>query len=228
MRTAAAGAVLGLAVAIGVPTAWQLTREPAAAGAPVEQVLPASAPPAPPNPPQAAPADPGRLPEATTRDASPTAAPAAPAPVRLAVPALGVDAPLDPVGVAADGQMELPADVDRVGWYRFGAVPGGPGSAVLAGHVDDVEQGLGALAPLREAAPGDEVLVTDATGAVTRWRVVARELITKQELPLERLFARDGAPRLVVVTCGGPYLPEYRSYRDNVVVVAEPVTEPAP
>ena len=28
--------------------------------------------------------------------------------------------------------------------------------------------------------------------------------------------------RLVVLTCGGPFLPEYRSYRDNVVVVAEP------
>ncbi|MGY1747049.1 class F sortase [Blastococcus sp. SYSU D00695] len=222
MRPAAAGAVLGLALAIGVPTAWQLTQEPAAAGAPVEQVLPASAPPASPRPPQAAPAVPGSLPEAVARDASPAAAPAAPAPVRLAVPALGVDAPLDPVGVATDGQMELPADVSRVGWYRFGPAPGGPGSAVLAGHVDDAEQGLGALGRLRDAEPGDEVLVTDATGATTRWRVVGRELVTKQELPLDRLFAREGAPRLVLVTCGGPFLPEYRSYRDNVVVVAEP------
>ena len=30
-------------------------------------------------------------------------------------------------------------------------------------------------------------------------------------------------PRLTLITCGGPFLPEYRSYRDNVVVVAEPV-----
>jgi sortase (surface protein transpeptidase) len=145
-----------------------------------------------------------------------------PAPARLVVPALGVDVPLDPVGVAADGRMELPADVSRVGWYRFGPVPGAPGSAVLAGHVDDAEQGLGALARLREADPGDEVLVTDAAGAATRWLVVARELVTKRELPLAALFARGGAPRLVLVTCGGPFLPEYRSYRDNVVVVAEP------
>lgn len=222
MRRAAAGATLGLAVAIGVPVTWQLSRDPAAAGAPVEQVLPASTPSAPAEPPPPAPADPGRLPSAAARDAAPTAAPAAPAPVRVAVPARGVDAPLDPVGVAADGQMELPADVSRVGWYRFGPVPGAPGAAVLAGHVDDAEQGLGALAPLRHAQPGDEVVVTDASGTATRWRVVARELITKQELPVDRLFAREGAPRLVVVTCGGPYLPEYRSYRDNVVVVAEP------
>jgi hypothetical protein len=66
--------------------------------------------------------------------------------VRLAVPALGVDAPVEPVGIRDDGQMALPDDVDRLGWYRFGPVPGAEGSAVLAGHVDDAEQGLGALA----------------------------------------------------------------------------------
>ncbi|SEP29883.1 class F sortase [Trujillonella endophytica] len=223
MRRAAAGAALGLALAIGVPVTWQLTREPASAGASVEQALSASIPSAPAEPPPPAPTASGPLPEPTVRDAAPAPGATAPAPVRLAVPALDVDAPLDPVGVAADGQMELPEDVSRVGWYRFGAVPGAPGSAVVAGHVDDAEQGLGALSRLREAAPGDEVLVTDATGAVTRWRVVARELITKQELPLAELFARAGPARLVLVTCGGPFLPEYRSYRDNVVVVAEPV-----
>ena len=67
------------------------------------------------------------------------------------------------------------------------------------------------------------MLVTDATGRRRRWRVVSRELISKQVLPLDRLFARDGPPRLTLITCGGPFLPEFRSYRDNVVVVAEPV-----
>ena len=73
-------------------------------------------------------------------------------------PPWGVDAAVDPVGVEPDGQMTLPADVDRVGWYRFGPAPGDDGSAVIAGHVDDREQGLGALAPLRDAAVGDEVV----------------------------------------------------------------------
>ncbi|WP_029430177.1 class F sortase [Blastococcus sp. URHD0036] len=222
MRRAAAGAALGLAVAIGVPVTWQLTQEPASAGAPVAQVLSASTPSAPAEPPPSAPAAPGP-PPVVARDAAPPVPSSAPAPVRLAVPALGVDAPVDAVGVTADGQMELPGDVSRTGWYRFGPAPGGAGSAVLAGHVDDAEQGAGALFPLREAAPGDEVLVTDTAGVVSRWQVVARELISKQQLPLTQMFARDGAPRLVLVTCGGPFLPEYGSYRDNVVVVAEPL-----
>ena len=36
-------------------------------------------------------------------------------------------------------------------------------------------------------------------------------------------FRRDGPPRLTLLTCGGPFLEEYGSYRDNVVVVAEPL-----
>jgi sortase (surface protein transpeptidase) len=143
--------------------------------------------------------------------------------VRLSVPALEVDAAIDAVGVDPDGQMTVPAEVDRVGWYRFGPVPGAVGSAVIAGHVDSRTQGLGAMAPLRGAAVGDEVQVTDAAGVATRWRVVARELISKQALPLDRLFSRDGPPRLTLITCGGPFLPEFGSYRDNVVVVAEPI-----
>jgi hypothetical protein len=213
MRPAAAGAVLGLAVALGAPAAWQLTREPAAAGAPLEQVLPTQPPAAPP----------GGLRPVPTRDAAPTGAPEQPAPVTLAVPALGIEAPVDSVGVRDDGQMDIPDDVDRVGWYRFGPVPGGAGSAVLAGHVDDREQGLGELAPLREAEVDAEVLVTDTAGDPTRWRVVSREQVDTQALPVDRLFAREGPPRLVLVTCGGEFLPEVGGYESNVVVVAEPV-----
>lgn len=72
-----------------------------------------------------------------TRDTAPGAASEQPAPAILAVPSLGIEARVDPVGVRNDGQMAIPDDVDRVGWYRFGPVPGSDGSAVLAGHVDD-------------------------------------------------------------------------------------------
>ena len=219
MRPAAASAVLGLALAVGAPTAWVLTRPDAAAGIPVEQALPA---PVPQSGAGSRPSTPPATPLVTARDASPTAPRTVPAPVRISSASLGVDAPVDAVGIAPDGQMELPEDVSRVGWYRFGPEPGAQGSAVLAGHVDDRQQGPGALFRLRDAAVGDELTVTDAAGTATRWRVVSRELITKQVLPVDRIFARDGAPRLTLITCGGPFLPEYRSYRDNVVVVAEP------
>ena len=209
MRSAAAATVLGLALATGVPAAWALARPSAAAGVPVAQVLETS---------PASPSSPG-----TATPAVPVPPEATSPPAGLAIAALGIDAPIEPVGVAPDGQMAIPGDVARVGWYRFGPAPGGVGNAVLAGHVDDAEQGLGVLAPLREIAEGTEVVVTHAAGTATRWRVVSRELMDKQVLPLDAIFARAGTPRLVLITCGGPFLPELRSYRDNVVVVAEPL-----
>jgi sortase family protein len=216
VRTPAAVVALGLTLAVGTPTAWALTRPDPAAGVPVAEAV--AAPP----PPPASAVD--QLPAATARPAAPPAPAVAVPPVRVTVPGRGIDAPVDPVGVEPQGEMTLPADVDRVGWYRFGPAPGAAaGSAVLAGHVDDAERGLGALAPLREAEPGDEVLVESADGTRTRWTVVARELIEKPGVPLADLFARTGAPRLVLITCGGPFDTELRSYRDNVVVVAEPL-----
>jgi hypothetical protein len=223
MRTPAAVLALGLTLAIGTPAAWALTRPDPAAGMPVAEALAAAAASAPP-PTGTAPAPPDRLPTATARPAAPTPAAAVVPPVRLSVPARGIEAPVDPVGVEPAGEMTLPEDVDRVGWYRFGPAPGAAeGTVVVAGHVDDAEQGLGALAPLREAGPGDEVLVEDADGVVTRWQVVSRELVEKPGVPLGDLFSRSGPPRLAVVTCGGPFDPGMRSYRDNVVVVAVPV-----
>jgi sortase (surface protein transpeptidase) len=124
--------------------------------------------------------------------------------------------------------MTVPKDGDRVGWYRYGPAPGAPqGSAVLAGHVDTRAGGPGALFRLAELEPGAEGRVTDTAGGTTTYRVTGRERIEKSVLPTERLFARDGAHRLTIITCGGPFLPELRAYRDNVVVVSEPVP-PAP
>jgi hypothetical protein len=231
MRPAAAGVVLGLALAVGAPTVWVTTRPSAAAGATVTEALGRPAAPSvaeglgSPGRPELRPdplrdGRPDRLPEAVARPAAPTVT-APVAPVRLTARDLGIDAEIDAVGVERNGSMTLPDDVDRVGWYRFGPAPGQKGSAVLAGHVDDTEQGLGELAPIRGAEVGTRFAVTDAEGTTTRWRVVARDVIRKRALPLEELFRRDGPPRLTLITCGGPFLTEYGSYRDNVVVVAE-------
>lgn len=221
--------VLGVLLVVGVPAAWLLTRPGTSDGPPVAEVVAGSSGPA--VSPSAGPDQAGSggpsgvpLPPVTTRPATPQVVEALPAPTRLAVPALGIDAPVDAVGVEPDGTMTIPEDVARVGWYRFGPAPGAPeGSAVLAGHVDDAEQGLGALSPLAGASVGDQVQVTDAAGGSTTWQVVAREEFSKQSVPLADLFARSGPPRLVLITCGGPFLADVRSYEDNVVVVAEPV-----
>ena len=167
------------------------------------------------------------LPYATAAPAAP--APAAPveapveAPVVLRGDHLPGDVTVDPVGVADGGAMALPRDGRRVGWYRFGAAPGDTaGSAVLAGHVDTRDGGRGALADTRLLEVGDRLQVVRSDGSTVDYAVTARVRVGKEALPVDELFVRDGAPRLVLITCGGAWDPDIRHYVDNVVVTADP------
>lgn len=147
------------------------------------------------------------------------------APQRLRIPAVDLAAAVRPVGVdPRTGELAVPETVSSVGWYRYG--PGldtDTGSVVIAGHVDSSTQGLGAFSRLAEIRPGDRVAVRGADGSVRDFRVVSREVFGKSQVPYKRLFARDGRARLTLVTCGGAFDRETASYRDNIVVTAEPV-----
>lgn len=160
-------------------------------------------------------------PEATAPKATEPVAGVVPA--RLTVPRLDIDAPVIPTGVAADGQAEIPEDIRRVGWYRYGPPAGASaGSTVIVGHVDSFDQGKGALYPLRQAREGDRILVASASGDL-EYRVTSVVRYDKVGLPVTDLFRRDGAPVLTVITCGGPYNRSLGGYQQNLVVTAEPI-----
>ena len=167
------------------------------------------------------------VPDVPLQDAGLAAQPApAPAPTRVVVPDLGLDMPVDPVGVAEDGSMEIPDDADRAGWYRFGPAPADPvGATVLAAHVDSWTTGIGPFSRLRDVTPGARVEVTTADGVVHVYVVREVTQVPKQDAPVEQWFDRDGASRLVLVTCGGAFDREVGHYADNVAVTADPVTD---
>lgn len=146
-----------------------------------------------------------------------------PVPTRIEIASLAVDAPVVPVGLEPDGSMEIPHDVQVVGWYEPGVRPGQEGSAVLSGHVDSRDQGPGALYDLRSMELGERIVTHGDRGEPRVWEVVARTRYGKAELPIDDLFVWEGSPRLVVITCGGDFDAATRSYSDNVVVIAEPV-----
>jgi Sortase domain len=145
-----------------------------------------------------------------------------PAPVRLEYAAIGAVLPVVPTGVTDEGQMEIPQDAATAGWYRFGPAPAdGEGNTVIAAHAGSVQTPEGPLYGLRQARPGDVVSVEDASGRHHAYRVTAVERLGKDGLDFTPYFARSGPERLVLVTCGGQWLPERQSYADNIIVVAE-------
>lgn len=153
---------------------------------------------------------------------TPASAAASP-PVWLSITALQIDAPVIAEGVSSDGQMAIPERIDTLGWYKWGPAPGaGAGSIVIVGHVDSAVDGLGAFFTLKNIPDGAAIAVTTADHRIHRYRVVARESFAKSNEPLAALFARTGAPRLTLITCGGTFNRATHSYDDNIVVTARP------
>lgn len=149
---------------------------------------------------------------------------------RVVIGSLCINAPIVPTVVAGDGSLIIPVDVHKVALWTGGAGIVAPaGTTVIAGHVDDVNQGPGAMNQLRNVAPGAVVSVTETSGQVTRWQVTDVAVVGKDSLPPVVFAGRNGPRRLALVTCGGPllHLPNghggtYGTYRDNIVVTAVP------
>ncbi len=144
---------------------------------------------------------------------------AAAVPLRVRVPAIGVDSALIGLGLDAGGALETPGDPDLAGWYGQGPVPGDVGPAVLAGHVDS-RVGPAVFARLRELSPGDEVLVDRSDGTTARFAVDRVERYPKDAFPTAAVYGPTADAQLRLVTCGGAFDRSAGSYEDNVVVFA--------
>ena len=139
-------------------------------------------------------------------------------PLRLQIPAIGVDAPVEPI-LAPGGVLTPPADPQVLGWWAGGARPGEHrGSTLVTGHT--VHTGGGALDELEELDAGDTIRVLSPRQR-TSYAVAEVAILSKGELKekAELLFSQAVPGRLVVVTCEDWNGEEYLS---NVVVTATP------
>jgi hypothetical protein len=146
------------------------------------------------------------------------------APASLAIPRLRVRVATAPAGLAGDGRsLQLRPSARAVDWWAYGGSPGASsGTVLLAGHVS-WDGRVGVLAGLRRLRLGDPITVRRQDGRLVHYVVTGRRQVPKTSLADLGLFARTGAPRLVLVTCGGAFDPRRHSYDDNVVVQARPL-----
>ncbi len=139
-------------------------------------------------------------------------------PLRLRIPAIGVDAPLVPLGLNADGTLQVPRYEDA-GWYVGASRAGDVGPAVIAAHVDSTT-GPAVFYRLDELEAGQEVFVeySDATvGFVVR----DRQLVSKTRFPTDRVYRPTAFPELRLVTCAGAFNNTTGSYSANLIVWAD-------
>lgn len=148
----------------------------------------------------------------------------APEPVRVLYPEIDAELPVEPRGVSDDGQMDVPEDAAQAGWYQYGKAPADEvGNTVITAHAGSAQTPIGPLYELTEADQGDEVTVVDEAGEEHRYQVTETQQLGKDGLDFTPYFQRSGEHQLVLITCGGQWLPQMNSYAENVIVVAEPI-----
>ncbi|MGP5218223.1 class F sortase [Arthrobacter rhombi] len=152
-------------------------------------------------------------------------------PVRLDIPAIGVDTDLLNVGLKADGSIGVPPlDPDApAGWYKRGPSPGEQGPAVLLGHVTaTADEGPAVFFKLGDLRKKDEISVTRADGKVAVFKVTQIIQTKKDAFSSAGTYANTEDAELRVITCGGAFDQATQRHADNIVVHAKLVsTHPA-
>jgi hypothetical protein len=71
---------------------------------------------------------------------------------------------------------------------------------------------------LRYLQPGDHIEVSLANGTVAHFVVNAVTMYPKQQFPAQQVYGPHGYSALQLVTCGGDFDTDTRSYLSNIVV----------
>jgi len=142
-------------------------------------------------------------------------------PVRLLIPAIGVDAPVTVKGLRPDAVMDVPDGPEDVAWYNFTARPGMGGNAVLSGHLDYRNYGAAVFWRLKELREGDIVEVRLADGSVLRYRVSLKLSYDARMAPVPEIVGPTSKEVVTLITCEGTFDSGSRNYSHRLVVRAE-------
>lgn len=125
-------------------------------------------------------------------------------PVQIQIPKIKVDTAIEQVGLLDNGQMGVPEDENKVGWFEPGVKPGSKGNAVIAGHVDSLT-GPAVFYGLDQLTKGDDVTIVDEVGNQLRFRVTKTERYDTDKAPIKEIFGATSKRHLNLITCSGSF-----------------------
>ncbi len=142
-------------------------------------------------------------------------------PSRLTVPSLGINANIQETTLNGRGAMGVPTNFTDVAWYSRGIVPGDMGTAVIDGHYDNGLGLNGVFKHLGGLKQGDDIFIQTHDGTTLHFRVTSVEQIPYDDPDAKKVFdPQQMRSEIKLVTCGGSWVPEDRTYSQRVVVTA--------
>jgi sortase (surface protein transpeptidase) len=155
--------------------------------------------------------------------------PDVPAPVRMVIEKIGVDAPIITLGLDAYRLPEVPYDPYVVVWYDFSAKPGQGGNAAFAGHVDWTVNGqpvTGVFWGIKDLQQGDVVKILREDGSELQYSVTHVLAIDYDDPEGVKVMYPIPNDVITLVSCGGTWIPDRSmalggDYTHRIVVRAE-------
>jgi sortase (surface protein transpeptidase) len=142
-----------------------------------------------------------------------------PIPVRISIPAIGVDARVIPLGLNRDRTIQVPKDFADTGWFKPGPEPGEQGAAVVVGHLAS-RSAPGVFQRVRELRPGAVITIHLQDRSTVRFVADSMIRVPKNRFPTKRVYARTSQPTLRLITCAGKLNPTTGRHPDNYIVFA--------
>ena len=144
-------------------------------------------------------------------------------PVRLVIPAIGVNAAIERVDIAANGDLSTPMTHpwDDAGWYGLGTRPGEQGSSVIDGHLDRPGGYPAVFWNLRYLHSGDRVNVVESQGKTLHFRVLQVAYYSPQTAPLQNIYGNTTGKYLNLITCAGDWIPSQRQTTLRLVIYTQ-------
>ena len=123
-------------------------------------------------------------------------------PIRVTIPAIGVDSGLIRLGLKTNGGLQVPPNGFPAGWFTGAPTPGERGPAVIVGHVRWSGR-PGVFARLRGLRPGDTITVTRQDRSAAVFQVVRVKQYPKTTFPSAAVYGDLDHAGLRLITCGG-------------------------
>jgi len=139
-------------------------------------------------------------------------------PKRIIMPSVSIDGYIQLVSKDSEGRIAVPTNVHLAGWYINSAKPGKEGLSIISGHRDGVKT-TGIFRRLEDLKEGDNFSVEYGDGTVRDFTVLSVKAVSIEDaydLMYERVEGVE--KQLNLVTCGGKFNTEKKTYDDRIVV----------
>jgi len=150
---------------------------------------------------------------------------------RMIAPSVGIDHPIEEIGIT-NNQLDTPKDgAGKVGWYYIYPKPGFGKNAVFAAHVNyNFKQGP--FARLKEVQPQDRITIQMEGGPTYVYEVIFYQRYDVKTIPMGELVAAPQKPEneewITLITCGGRFVETQPNglgeYLDREVVIAKRIS----